>query len=137
MGDLDEIKLSSEELDRKLEVLRSLAARTPKFVEVDSLPLFPEDPTGRRPASSGFPDRSCRPQDQNQYFTDPRVVSGGVLQPRFHHFSHDLVPALGGLHFSSQAEAITGGGDFSGERNEAPKRKREGQGVSETDLDWC
>jgi hypothetical protein len=99
MDDLDEIKLSSEELDRELEVLRSLAARTPKFVEVDNLPLFPEDLTRRGPASSSFPDRSRRPRDQNQYFMDPRAVSGGVLQPRFHRFPHDPVPALGGLHF--------------------------------------
>ncbi len=113
MDDLNEIKFPSEELDRELEVLRGLTARTPRFVEVDSLPLFPEALTSRRPASSNFPDRSFRLRDQNQYFTDPRTGSGEVLQSPFRPLSNGLGPSLGGFHFPTQSEAITGGGDFS------------------------
>ena len=119
MDNLNAVKLSSEELDRELEVLRNLAARTQKFVGVDSLPLFPEALTSRRPASSSFPDRSFRLRDQNQYFTDPRAGPGEVLQPLFHPLSHDPEPSLGGLHFPIQAETITGGGDFSVRRASA------------------
>ncbi len=113
MDDLDEAKLSSEELDRELEVLQNLAARTPKFVEVDSLPLFPEALTSRGPASSSFPDRSFRLRDQNQYFTGPRAGPGEVLQPLFHRFSNESGPSLRAFNSPIQGETTTGGGDFS------------------------
>ena len=102
MDDFGEVRRPSEELDRELEVLRSLNARTPKFVPVDSSPLVSEDPMGKKPASSSFLDRSGRPMDQNQYFADARVVSGEVLWSRSHRFSQDPVLSLGGLHFPVQ-----------------------------------
>jgi hypothetical protein len=70
MDDFGEVRRPSEELDRELEVLRSLNARTPKFVPVDSLSSVSEDPMGKKPASS-FLDRSGRPWTKTSILLTP------------------------------------------------------------------